>query len=161
MKLVIIVCIIILSGVIGYWIKLKYKNQKDFLVFIKNFLEFALIGVDIYKNNLQEIINNYKFQQKNKNAKYVKIFQKTANPQPFNVNFVDEYIFDSVYLVEIKNFFNCFGKMDKESESEKIKKQITSLESMIKSSEKLEKEKGDLYFKISLAIGVILGVIIW
>lgn len=161
MKLVIIVCIIILSGVVGYWIKLKYKNQKDFLVFIKNFLEFALIGVDIYKNNLQEIINNYKFQQKNKNAKYVKFFQKTANLQPFNVNFVDEYIFDGVYLVEIKNFFNCFGKMDKESESEKIKKQITSLESMIRISEKLEKEKGDLYFKISLAIGVILGVIIW
>lgn len=161
MKLVLIVCVILASGVIGFMLKNKYKLQKEFLMFLKNFLEFSLVNVGIYKNNLSEIINNFIIQQKNKNAKYVNFFQNNGKVYTFDLNFVNEWINDETCIYELKSFFGSMGKADKDGEYEKIKREINVLEGFISKAEKQEKEKGDLYFKISLAVGIALGIIIW
>lgn len=161
MKYIIIVCVIFISGIIGYIIKLRFRNQKELLCYIKNYLEFLAVNISVYQNDIPTITNNFIIQQNNKNAKYVKIFQNNNNLYQINTNFIKEYIFDELYILELTSLFKNLGKSDKSNEYEKIKIELSQVDGWINASEKLEKEKGDLYFKICLALGVALSIIIW
>lgn len=161
MKIIIIVCVLLVSGLLGYMIKLRYKEQTEFLQFIKNFIDYTLLNIGIYKNNLNDIINNYIIQQNNKSAKYIKIFQKSNNLYYFDLKNINEYVADNCFALELKSFFNNLGKFDKDNEIEKIKNMLLLLNGKIQNSEIQEKEKGDLYFKLALAVGIVISVIIW
>ena len=88
--------IIIIFGLIGYEIKRKYIEQKNILLFFKSLIEYLKLNITLYKSNVDEIINNYKIMQNNKNAKYVNLFLKNNN---LNANIV-------------KNANNCFNDKD-------------------------------------------------
>lgn len=161
MKLVLMICIVFISGFIGLMIKNKYKEQTEFLIFIKSFLEFAKINISLYKNNTDEIINNYIIQHNNKNAKFIHLFQKFNNLSQFDEKIIDVYVFDKYINLQIKNYFKELGNSKREFECEKINYiEMVVNEAIAKTRDEL-KTKGDLYFKLSIAIGVVVDVIIW
>lgn len=160
MKILIIFCVVC-CGIIGFIVKNRFVMQVKFLMWYKTFLENLLLNISIYKNNLTQIINNYLIMQNNKNAKFVNFFQKKDNLQAFNTKILDDYVLPEEWRMQISAFVNELGKADVLIECEKIKGNINFISQCIQDSEKDVKEKGDLYFKIWLAIGIILGVILW
>lgn len=161
MKYFCVVVIIFCFGFYGYANKIKYVKQKEFLIFIRNFLEYLYLNISIYKNNLTEIINSYKIQQINKNAKFDDFFQNNDNFSKFNEKIINKYIYDSLSLTILKELFLDLGKANKEIECEKIKNVVKFLEKEIEETEVDVKVKGDFSFKILLCLGLLISIIIW
>ena len=76
MKLVLVLIIMSVSFFIGQVYKKKLKSEYDFLIYLKNFSEFLKSNINLFKNNLVEIIDSYILLDENKNAKFMQIFQK-------------------------------------------------------------------------------------
>lgn len=161
MRLVVFVTIILLFGFIGYEIKRKYIEQKEFLKFFKSFLDYFYLNISIYKNNISEIINNYLIQQNNKNAKYVKIFQKNNNLYEINKKIINDYIYSDELKLILDSYLNGIGKSDIKSECEKTKAVLKSVDIHLEKTTEDIKSKGDLYFKICLVIGVVVVIVLW
>ena len=74
---------------------------------------------------------------------------------------IQKDIFELELKTLIQNYFDQIGKSEYEFEFDKIKNFISVIEDKIKIAEENKKQKGDLYFKLSLAVGVVIGVLIW
>ena len=161
MRFFCLIAIFFISALIGYLIKKKYVRQFDILNELNNFIDYLYPNVSIYKNNLQEIINCYLIQQNNKNAKSGKMFLKNNTLYCFDIKKIKYEICDTNTINGIELFLNNIGKMDLVNECNKIKEFKTVLNEYIVNAKKELNEKGDLYFKISISIGLILSVVLW
>ena len=161
MRIFILVFIAIIFGIVGYEIKRKYIEQKNMIQFMKSFVEFLHINISVYKNDIQEIINNYIIQQNNKNAKYVNVFQKNNNFSAINVKILEKYILKEDLKYIIISYFQNLGMADIDCECEKSKKLLMKLDGFLTEANDDIKLKGDLYFKLTLAIGVAFIVVLW
>lgn len=161
MKYIILFLILVICGLVGLCVKNKYKKQKEMLEFLSLFMDYLYLNISLYKNNINEIINNYKIQQKNKNAKLIKLFQNSNNLQQINEDFLKLYVYNEECFVAIQLFFNALGTSTKEDECEKIKQLNLGLKSYILKTNDDIKNKGDLSFKIILAIGVMIAIVLW
>ena len=156
-----LIIIFIVCALIGYQIKNRYRQQCVLLNQIDSFIDFLYPNINLYKNNLSDIINNYLILQNNKNAKNYKIFHKNNNLYQINNVNIDDIICNKIVKSNLELFFNNIGKLDLDGECERIKNFRKELNKYIINAEKDLKEKGELYFKISLSIGLILCVILW
>lgn len=161
MKLIILAGVIITFASIGFQVKNKYVKQKEFLIFLESFLNYLYINISIYKNNLDEIINNYLIQQNIKNAKYIKFILKNDNLKRFDEKLLNDYIYNEELKNQINIYFNGLGKGTIQSECENSKYILACVKSNIEKTNEDIKQKGDLYFKIWLAIGVVVDIILW
>ena len=161
MRIYLLILIIVVFGVFGYEVKRKYLEQKNVLIFLKSFIEYLRINMSIYKNNIQEIINNYKIMQNNKNAKYINNFLKNSKIEQDNIKNICGYIFDKNLKTMLELYFSYLGNEDIENENKKTENILSILnEYIIKTTEEI-KSKGDLYFKILLACGIVLVILLW
>ena len=161
MKELAIISIVILSGVIGYMQKEKYIAEKNLLIYIKNFLLFYQLNIRVYNNDIVKIIDNYIIKHKNKSANYNNLFYKIKNIYQIDKNFLKEKIRNNLAFDLISNHLEYIGESDKPSEEERIKSTVDFIDEQIKVVEKDIKQKGDLWFKLSIAIGVAISIIIW
>ena len=153
--------IIIIFGLIGYEIKRKYIEQKNILLFFKSLIEYLKLNITLYKSNVDEIINNYKIMQNNKNAKYVNLFLKNNN---FNANIIknsNNCFNDKDTKNLIETYFFNLGKEDIVGENKKAEVILKSINDSLAKINKEIKTKGDLYFKLMLALGVVMVVLLW
>ena len=161
MKLFLLSLILFMFGYIGFEVKRKFIKQRDFLLFIDSFLNYLYLNISIYKNNIDEIINNYLIQQNNKNAKYVNFLLKNDNLERFDKKFYDTLIYNDDIKYQLETYFSNLGKSSVESECENVKSLISLVKNEIRKTNDDIKQKGDLYFKIWLAIGVVVDIILW
>lgn len=161
MKKIIYILIIFFSGVIGFEIKRKYVEQRNLLVFLKSLFEYMLLNISFYRNNTHEIINNYLIMQKNKNAKYAKLFKKNDNFIVFNKEYFKNYNYKKELNEPIISYFNNLGIANIDLECANLKKMISYTDDNILKLNEEIKVKGDLYFKISLALGIVLVIMLW
>lgn len=161
MKVVLLLVIIFVFALIGFQVKCKYIYQKEMLNYIKSFVEFYELNISIFNNNIVEIINNYIIQQNNKNAKFDKIFLKNNNLYRFNEKLCEIYIYDKDINFAVKSYFDNIGNSNKESECEKNKQFLKLLNSWINKTNEEIKQKGDLQFKLWLAVGVVISIVLW
>ena len=68
MKLLLVMIVVCSCGVIGYKYKMKYVNQLNALKELKKYCLYLKDNLYLFKNNIQEINNNYIIMHKNKNA---------------------------------------------------------------------------------------------
>ena len=161
MKIVLIVSVIITSGLIGIKIKNKYKDEYLFFKFLKEFHQYIVSNITLFKNNIVEIIDNYIIMHKNKNAKYMNLFLKNSNIYVFNEEIFKKYIKNEEDSFVILEYLNNLGKGEYLFEKEKINNFSVYLDKKIEDSSFELKNKGELYFKLLLAIGAIVAIIIW
>lgn len=161
MKIFLLSLVLLMFGYIGFEIKRKFIKQKDFLLFIESFLNYLYLNISIYKNNLDEIINNYLIQQNNKNAKFVSFLLKNNNLKRFDEKFHETLIYKEEIKYQLNAYFSNLGKSSVESECENTKGMISFVKNEIAKTNDDIKQKGDLYFKIWLAIGVVVDIILW
>jgi len=153
--------IIIIFGLIGYEIKRKYIEQKNILLFFKSLIEYLKLNITLYKSNVDEIIKNYKIMQNNKNAKYINLFLKNDNLKANIVKNINNYFDDKDIKVLIEIYFFNLGKEDIVGENKKAEVILKSIDESLKRINKEIKTKGDLYFKLMLALGVVMVVLLW
>ncbi len=161
MKIVVFVVIIILFGLIGFEIKRKYIEQKNLLFFLRSFIDYLNINILLYKNDISEIINNYLIRQNNKNAKYNHLFQKNNILTQFNEKLIHDYIFDYDMKLSLIGYFNNLGNSDIENECAKAKSILVQIDNVIEKTNEDIKQRGDLWFKIWLALGVVVVIVLW
>ena len=161
MKIILIISMITTSGLIGINIKNKYQNEYLFYKFLKDFHQYVVSNITLFKNNIVEIIDNYIIMHKNKNAKYINLFLKNSNIYTYNKEFLNKYITNSENSFIILEYLNNLGKGEYLFEKEKIDNFSVLLDKRIEDSSYELKNKGELYFKLLLAIGSIVAIIIW
>ena len=98
---------------------------------------------------------------KNKNANNIQIIKNKDNTIAFNEDIFIQTVSNKYSLKIIKDFFDNLGKCEYEFEIEKIKTFEDFLKGEISKARENVSLKGDLYFKISLAIGLVVGVLLW
>lgn len=161
MKKFIVVFLVLMFCYIGYLIKEKYKNQKIILEEIKNFVEFFRSNIMVLKTSVLDIVYSYKNIQNNKNALSFKMFQNNENLFKFNENFANRYIYDEKLMVYIRNYFEDFGLKTHCYELEKTDNFLLLLNDSIQKTTEEIKMKGDLWFKLFVAIGLVIAIVIW
>lgn len=161
MRVYVYFLIIIIFGLIGYEIKRKYIEQKNILLFFKSFIEYLKLNITIYKSNVDEIINNYKIMQNNKNAKYVNLFLKNDNLKANIIKNINNYFSDKDIKILIETYFFNLGKEDIDGESKKAEVILKAINDSLAKINKEIKTKGDLYFKLMLTLGVVMVVLLW
>ena len=115
----------------------------------------------LFKNNILEIVENFKNSLKGKDVKFSQIFSCKSNMTTIDEVALKKFISDEASYSVILNFLKTIGKNDYEFEKEKNKNFENYLKSAcFNAGEKCEK-KGNLYFKLSLALGAVICIIVW
>ena len=78
-----------------------------------------------------------------------------------SLNFINEQIYDVPIKTSLNNFILNLGKSELIIECEKMKEFKFALKEYINKTNHELKEKGDLYFKLSLAVGLVIVILLW
>lgn len=161
MKILLVLIVIFAFGLVGYIYKQKLKNELDFFKFINEFEEYYNSNMTLFKCDIIEIIDKFIIMQNNKNAKYINLFLKNNNLYAINKDFISKQITNKESLETIYKYLTLCGKSEYDFEKEKNENFKAYINNSIIDSEKLYKEKGGLVFKLLLAIGSVIGILIW
>lgn len=161
MKIVLVSSVVLCFGLFGYFYKQKLKHENIAYKFLKEYTEFLKENINLFKENLVEINNKFIIMQKNKNANQHNLIIKNANNMPDCIEKIKVLILNRFDFCLVETFFESLGKNDFEFEKERI----LSFEKHIKEKEKTTNEnmktKGEMWFKIMLAVGAIVGILLW
>lgn len=161
MKIVLCLFILVVCAGIGYALKWKVKKEQEFLEYLKDFANYLLANISLFKNNVVAIIDNYNITQKNKNAKFNEIFQKTSNFYQIENKNIAKHVSNESNQKIISEFLKNVGNNEYDYEKRKIEDFLKFLDEklLILKNEKIK--KSDLNFKLFLAVGAIICIIIW
>lgn len=161
MKILFIILIIIIFGIVGIAYKRKLELEYQFLKYVNDFNNYFSSNIILFKNNIVNIIDSYIIMQKNKNAKFSNLFLKNGYIYQFDEKILKYYIFSNDTKEVIKLYLNNLGKNEYYFEKEKINEFNVFIKQKIEQSYDNFKGKGDLYFKLLLAIGAVIGILLW
>lgn len=161
MKILICLIVLILCAGVGYALKWKAKKEQDFLEYLKDFTNYFLANISLFKNNVVAIIDNYNITQKNKNAKFSEIFEKTSNFYQIESKNVARYISDEANKNVICEFLKNVGSNEYDYERKKAEDFMKFLDEKIQYTKSEKIKKSDLNFKLFLAVGAVICIIIW
>lgn len=159
----ILLCIIIFSvcGGAGYFYKRGLKNNQLFLEYLLEFENFCDSNMTLFKNNVVEIIEKFLETKKEKFAKFNLVFIKKDGVFSFDKQVLQKQLKDENSVTMAERFLKDLGTNEYEFEKEKNKNFENFLKAEIEKAKKICDEKGSLYFKLSLALGAVLCIIVW
>lgn len=161
MKILLILIIMIISFLVGYSYKKRIQNELDFLKYMKNFAEYLKSNINLFKNDVVEIIDEFKISCNSKILKFNQIFIKNEYIYHFSLENIENYLSEKETSFIIFNFLKSIGTNEYEFEGERINSFIFYIDSKISDYVKKVKEEGDLFFKIALSIGAIISILVW
>lgn len=161
MKIIAVLVIMLTGGYVALFYKNKLKQEYLLLNYIKEFFEFYVSNIELFKENIDYIINNYIIMQKNKIANYNNIFLKNDNIYKINEDFINKTIKNNNLKFAIINQLKQIGKSDFNYEKEKSNTMINLLSKEVNIAYENYNKKGSLYFKIIIAIAAVVSVLIW
>lgn len=161
MKSLLVVLIIIAFGVIGYKQKEKLINQKKLIDKIKEYVLFYDSNLSVFKNDLTMINSSYINMQNNKSANNVLFILKNDNLYQYNYELLKIKLKNCNELELITSFFRTIGSLEYKDEKTKNSEMINVLKNASMRFDNDIRTKGDLYFKILLAVGAVIGILIW
>lgn len=146
MKVVISVSILLLSVIISSKLSFHYKQRQDFLENLLDFLEYLYQKVSIERQPLSKVISSYNGDE-------------SANI--FDINVLNELSYmEKDELVDINRFINNFGKSTGEIEKKRLKVFIEKVQENLEKAKEDKKKFVPLYFKLGVAFGASVVLII-
>lgn len=161
MKIIICILVFSASGLAGYLYKRRLRQETEFINYLFEFENFYNSNMTLFKNNVVEILNNFMKMKKEKFEKFNQIFVLKNGIFETNENEIKKYISNEASVSVIKNYLVGLGKNEYEFEKEKNKNFDNYIKIELEKSKKNLEQKGGLYFKLSLALGAVLCIIIW
>ena len=160
MKILIVVCLMAVFGGIGYFYKLKLKKEYLFVCYLLDFVKFYNSNMTLFKNDVVAIIDRF-LMNSNKTLKFSKVFVKKNNIYNFDSKVIEKFLINKSNVQIIIQYLSNIGKNEYEFEKEKN----TNFEKFLNDAKNVSKlnfeNKGSLYFKLSLAVGAVLCIIVW
>ena len=161
MKILFCLIIIFAFGITGYLYKQRYILRLKFANYLLSFVEYYDSNLSLFKTNMIEIINVFIIMQKNKSEKYIKLFQKNGQVFEINEEILKNNLNNESVLYHTKSYLNSIGKNEYDYEKEKNKNFKEYIKQQIAIFEDEIEKKGSLGFKIMLAIGAVVAILIW
>ncbi len=161
MKLILISSIIFIFGIVGYLYKNKFIKQLSILKTLKNYLLYFKDNLVLFKNNLEEINFNYIITHKNKNAKYCLLKLNYRKKYVIDLKILQNNIFNKELFLIMEKYFAVQGGSEYIHEEKRLDEFLKTIEREIKHTEDDVKMKGDLIFKLMLAIGAVVSILLW
>ena len=161
MKIIVSLFIMLFFGGIGYYFKLRQKREVEFFNYLYDYANFCKSNISLFKNNMVNITENYIITQKNKNANYNNIFEKSGLIYQISRNSVEKYIEDKKECEIVYNFLNGIGGNDYEFERKRIDYFLNYVNDKKNNDFEKRLKDADLKFKIFLAIGAVVCIVIW
>lgn len=161
MKIFLISFIVIMSGHIGYLYKTKFIKQQKAIEEFKNYCLYFKDNLLLFKNNIHEIHINYINTHKNKNANNVIITLKNVSMYQINLEYLRKMIYKNELYFAIEKYICVQGQNEYEYEINKINDLINILNRESELTKEDLKQKGDLYFKLMIAMGVVVAILLW
>lgn len=151
--------IIVLSGIAGILIgKLISKN----LIIKHKYAKDVLLFCDYFKNEmvfkqtkLFSIIENYDFTSQELKCDLLNFLNSKKEGRPVLIN----KIFDTQHQMTFKEFFQCLGRFDINTQIEILDMQRENLQDISKNLEIKVKKESALYVKLGFLFGVCVGVL--
>ena len=161
MRILLCFFIMIFFGMIGYRFKLKQRREIEFYNYLNEFTMFCKSNISLFKNNMVNIIDSYIITQENKNANYNKLFVKNGSIYQISRNIIDKYIANEKDAEIVFSFLNGLGGNDYEFEQKRIDDFRNCV--LIKKEKEFDNllKNADLKFKVVLAIGAVVCIVIW
>lgn len=144
-KIVLIILIIIFTSLIGYFIKFHYINNLNFYIDCKNFIENYINEISFQKSRYQDIVSKMKFSE---------AFTK------FILHDICPYYISNGDKIELISFKESIGKFDIDGEISNSKNYLLKFNNKIQKGKEDIKCRGELYFKLSIVIGLIIAIIL-
>lgn len=151
----------ICSWIVGYSYKQRFIEEEKLLLLIKEYLGFLKTNIVLFKNNIIDINNQYIIMHKNKNANNYKIYLKNSSYEIFDIEKIKNTITKKDVQNVIVNYLETLGRCEYELEKERLDLFLNFINDELNNNKNNQKEKGDLYYKISLSIGIVLSILVW
>lgn len=161
MKIFICLSIIFAFGAVGYLYKERFVSKLKLANFLLSFVEYYESNLSLFKTNMVEIINTFIITQKNKNEKLIKLFQKSGQIFQINDEILKNNLDNENCFNQVKKYLNSIGQNEYEFEKEKNKNFKEYIKQQILNFEDEVEKKSKLGFKILLAIGAVVAILIW
>lgn len=159
MKIVLFALLFSVCGALGYGYKYKLNQKSNLLNFLYEFCKFYDSNMTLFKNNIVEIIDKFKREENFKN--FHQFFVSESGIYRFDKAFLQKFLSEGSELMIIDNYFSGLGKNDYEYEKEKNKNFEAYIKSALEKARKVAEQKGGLCFKLSLALGAVLCIVLW
>lgn len=158
---VLMISIIVTSGYIGKNIAQKYNNRVKLYSNLIKFANFLLLNINGFNDNISSIIEKFDDDGKFLNLSKLLLFGKST----------DEILAQSSLIMPYKNltekerkcvaeFYSKLGKYNTESQLHYISSYKSLFENEFKEAVAAQKQKGNISFKISISIGVLICIFI-
>ncbi|MBQ9790162.1 MAG: hypothetical protein IJW24_01025 [Clostridia bacterium] len=160
-----IICLVIFaSGYVGKMISLKYKLREEcFYVFV-SFAGFAIDNISYFSDDIGRIFDKFVLDVQSKYVDDFKKIKELVLSESFELCDLSEI----KLMAELKNsekqeifhFLKSLGKSCSESQVKMIEGQRQALVKRHNQSLEDKKQKGNIAFKLSVSIGVIVCILI-
>ncbi len=149
------VVIVVSSAFVGRAITQKYVQRDEFFKELINFLHRLKNDISFRKIKLNELIDGYISKSKNKYSCIIAELFKNCNMDGRNLRFLKN---DEKMI--INNFVSSLGSSSAEIEVSNIDNFIENIKSISLACEVERKKNGILYYKLSIAVGIVVCVLI-
>ena len=161
MVYVLIIAIIVTSGYVGNNIAQKYINRVNFYKNIIKFADFLLLNINGYNDNIISIINRYEDDNNCLQLKKLSFLSKSETEILECVSNMFSYkCLSQKELKEIVEFYFLLGKFNTASQLHYITSYKNLFEHEYNDAVLAQKQKGNISFKISISIGVLICIFI-
>lgn len=161
MKILLCIIIFVICSGAGYIYKLRLKIKQQFLEYLLEFENYLSCNMTLFKNDVIEIINKFLESKKDKCEKFNLVFVQSNGVYLFDKKILLKYLKDENQVAMIDRFLKELGKNEYEFEKEKNKNFEDYIKTEIVDAKNVCDKQGSLYFKLSLALGAVLCIIIW
>lgn len=163
MKYLVIVFIVLLSGGVGKIISDKYKNRVKCYKNLIKFADFLKLNIYSLNENIVEIIDkfiliNEEFKSDFEEIKEM-IIKNNLSSQKLKLLSIFKELNDAEML-DVFNFFNLLGKNNFDLQISLIENYLHIFNLKLGECEVDMKQKGNISYKISLCVGVMISIII-
>ena len=149
--------ILLASGYIGLHFKKHYKSRHFLLIEFYKLAEYIRLEINFKKTAITDILKNFTTENPEIRRIINDIISARQNGKTTEDALKSNLLKDEKKL--LIEFFDKLGSKDIESEISDIDLLIGKLKTLTAVTEKDIKHKGDLYFKLSILIGLMVCVI--
>lgn len=161
MKIFLLLIIMTFFAGLGYLFKARQKREIAFYDFLFDFAEFCKSNISLFQNNLVNIIDNYIIMHKNKNANFDKIFAKKAYIYQISKENIEKLIQNKKDSETVFSFLTGLGGSDYEFERKRIDEFLDFIKTKREKEFEVLLKNADLKFKLFLAIGAVVCIVVW
>lgn len=160
MTYIIGVCILAISGVIGYCLSTSFSNKNQNIKCLLSFCDYLLGQIGFKQEKLENIFDSYINGLPDKMKQSFLIYKQLMLNPDYVLDKSKLSFLNNAEIIEVTKFFKSLGTSCGEVEKDRINAFKKSLEGSFTKTIEKNAQNGGLSFKLSLAIGLVIAIII-